>query len=85
MTARLILLIAIGTLISACSRDKQVRCSTGTFYQEAQSAGLLRVPDDLSVPPATEALQIPPEGPPREIDENSAACLEFSPAMLAEE
>jgi uncharacterized lipoprotein len=85
MLARLFLLVAIVVAAGACSREKEVKCSAGTRYLAAQSAGLLRVPDDLSVPEQSEALNIPAPTPPRETDANSAACLEFSPAYTAPE
>jgi uncharacterized lipoprotein len=83
MSVRLVLLVAMTLLCGACSRERSVNCSAGTGYLDAESAALLRVPDDLTVPDQSEAFNIPAPTPPREADEDSAACLEYSPAFSA--
>lgn len=85
MSGRWLLIITAAVLAGACSRDEAVRCSAGTRYLSAESAGLLRVPEGLTVPEQAEALNIPAQTPPREAVEDSAACLEYSPAFSAEE
>jgi len=85
MSNRWLLIVALAGLMGACSRDKAVKCSAGTAYLSADSASLLRVPDGLTVPDQSEALNIPAPTPPRERDANSSACLEYSPAYSAAE
>jgi uncharacterized lipoprotein len=85
MSGRWLLIVTVAVLTGACSRDEAVRCSAGTRYLAAESAGLLRVPDDLTVPEQSEALNIPAQTPPREADQDSLDCLEYSPAFSAEE
>jgi uncharacterized lipoprotein len=84
MPLRLLLCLALLVLASACSHDEAVRCpGSGTDYLSAISTGELRIPDDLSVPDETEALQIPAPAPPPE-DADSVECLQYSPAFLQE-
>lgn len=85
MPGRWLIVVALAVLTGACSRDEAVRCSAGTQYLSAESAGLLRVPDDLTVPDQSEALSIPGQTPPREADEDLSDCLEYSPAYSATE
>ena len=85
MSARLLLLVAITLAIGACSRGETVKCSVDTAYLEAESAGLLRIPDNLSVPDETDALRVPGPTAPRDPDEDAVACLEYSPAYAGEE
>jgi uncharacterized lipoprotein len=85
MSGRWLLIVAVAVVACACSRNKAVKCNAGTVYLSAESAGLLQVPDGLTVPDQSEALNIPAPTPPRETDENSPACLEYSPAYSAEE
>lgn len=80
MQPRLVLCFILVTLLAACSHDETIECPGGTRYQSAASAGALRIPDDLSVPDETDALQIPgsvaPPDPGVEVE-----CLEYSPAF----
>jgi uncharacterized lipoprotein len=80
-----IVAVAVAVLGGACSRSKEVSCSAGTAYLSAESAGLLRVPEGLTVPEQSEALNVPAPTPPREVSEDSRACLEYSPAYAAGE
>jgi hypothetical protein len=82
ISSRLFVLALIALLAGACSRGETVRCASGSYYLAAESSGLLRIPDDLDVPDESEALVVPAAPPPRETDEDSLACLEYSPAFL---
>ena len=81
----MIVAVAVAVVTGACSRDDAVRCSAGTRYLSAESAGLLRVPEGLTVPEQSEALSIPAQTSPRDVVEDSATCLEWSPAYSAQE
>lgn len=75
-----VLVVALG----ACSREGSLRCGNDSIYLGAQTAGALRIPDDLSVPDASERLLIPEGG----IDADDApvdGCLEYSPAYRVAE
>ena len=68
--------------LGACSGETELRCSRDSLYLGANSAGTLRIPDDLSVPDETESLRIP--GAPPVAPEGAggaASCLEESPAF----
>lgn len=72
--------------LGACSREKSLKCASGADYVEAETAGRLRIPDDLSVPDETDSLRIPSPAPPPEdaVDEDASrgqTCLEESPAF----
>ena len=86
MTAcvRIIVSLLVLGLIQACSREESLICERNTDYQEAQSAGRLRIPDDLSVPDESDALVVPEPFPPRSEDARQG-CLEYSPAYALEE
>jgi uncharacterized lipoprotein len=79
----MLFIVAVTVLTVGCSRDKTLNCGSGTAYLEAESAGLLRVPEGLTAPDQTEALNIPGPAPSRETDEDTPACLEYSPAFSA--
>ena len=81
MLARLFLLVSIAMLSVGCSRGKSVECGGGALYLDADTAGQLRVPDDLNVPDETDALRVPGVTPSPAPEEDSGACLEFSPAF----
>jgi uncharacterized lipoprotein len=76
-------LVAAGLLAGACSRDKSVRCTVSIGYRDAASAGQLRVPEDLSLPDETDALQVPGPSSPGEGAQTVDGCLENSPAFEA--
>jgi len=80
MQPRLCLTLAVAAFLAGCSRGETVKCGGGTAYQSAVSESQLRIPDDLSVPVETDALRIPAESQPRD-QEDSTACLEYSPAF----
>lgn len=76
---RIILCLALVTLLQACSRDRATTCPGGERYMAAESADRIRVPDDLDVPDESDALIIPEPSVPQ--DGDSGGCLEFSPAF----
>jgi len=79
---RLFLLLAAAATVAGCSRDRELLCAGDARYQTAESAGQLRIPDDLSVPDETESLRIPADVIPRAaVDQNPDSCLESSPAF----
>jgi hypothetical protein len=69
------------TMLGACSREKELRCSGDSIYLDAGTAGALLIPDDLSVPDSSERLLIPEGGIAAADDESPQGCLEFSPAF----
>lgn len=74
-------LIALALLIAAgCSGERSLRCVSATPHVRSTSAPPVRVPDDLSVPDETQALQIPPgDVPPVGSEDNAPPCLELPP------
>jgi uncharacterized lipoprotein len=80
------LILLTAAAIAGCSRGSTLLCSGDTGYLAAQSAGQLRIPDNLSVPDETESLRIPAGVIPRTaVDPNPESCLEESPAFLDNE
>jgi hypothetical protein len=64
--------------LAACSRETTLSCDASERYAGAGSTPPVRIPDDLSPPDESDALQLPPEA-----TETSAraACLESPPAF----
>jgi uncharacterized lipoprotein len=66
--------------LGACSREQALMCGRDSLYLEAQTIGPLQIPDDLSVPDASDNLVSPQAvivGEETEAD----GCLEYSPAF----
>ncbi|HEX7081851.1 MAG TPA: hypothetical protein VF329_12635 [Gammaproteobacteria bacterium] len=67
-------------LLAGCAGDNGLRCEDTERYQNAESVGPIRVPDDLSVPDESEALRIPPApSDALEAERDPASCLEDPP------
>ena len=82
MLFRALSLLAIASIAgTACSRDKEVRCSGQTLYLGAETIGQLRIPDDLTVPDETEAMRVPSTQGDALPMELPTECLEYSPAF----
>lgn len=80
--ASVLLLALAAAALSACSRERELRCSTDSAYLSARSVEQLRIPEDLSVPDETDALRIPVPAAPGAPDEDEPdRCLEASPAF----
>lgn len=75
------LVVVAGVLVSACGRDKEMRCTLSLAYRDAVSGDQLRVPGDLSIPDETDALRVPGPASPGEGADSGDECLEFSPAL----
>lgn len=74
---------AVVSITGACSRgEERTECSRATAYQSAQAGRELEIPDDLSVPDQSDALQIPEPVAP--VEERTSECLEHSPAFAQE-
>lgn len=54
-----IVVAAAAVLLGGCSRDHSLRCEPSERYARAGSTGDVRVPDDLTPPDDTDALQLP--------------------------
>jgi uncharacterized lipoprotein len=81
-----LLLAATAFALGGCSRERPIRCGSDASYLEAETAGQLRIPDDLSVPDEADSLRIP--GPAQRLDEDgddeqtqAQPCLQESPAL----
>jgi len=75
-----LLAAAAVSIVGACSRgDERPTCSRATAYQSAPAGRELEIPDDLSVPDETDALQIPEQF--AQVEEAASECLEHSPAF----
>jgi len=61
MIGRVTIGIVAALLATSCGRDAMLRCEDPETYQSAAEQPPIRVPDDLSVPDQSDALQIPPE------------------------
>jgi len=69
--------------LAACSGERELICNPDSDYQEADSVGQLRIPDDLSVPDETDSLRIPDTLPAAETaSQPPGGCLEASPAFV---
>jgi len=60
MIYRVTIGLAVAVLATGCGRDAMLRCEDPETYQSAAEQPPIRVPDDLSVPNQSDALQIPP-------------------------
>jgi uncharacterized lipoprotein len=72
--------------ISACSGEGSLRCEDSSFYATSSTVPPVRVPDGLSVPDESQALQIPPGDPlPVTGEDAPPSCLEQPPDFFEEE
>lgn len=80
----LALLVTVAvSIVGACSRgEERPDCSRATAYQSAAAGRELEIPDDLSVPDESDALEIPDQV--AQVEESSSECLEHSPAFAQE-
>jgi uncharacterized lipoprotein len=64
---------------AACSGERGLSCQSSARYEGASTVGPIRVPDDLSLPDESEALQVPfpPTGAASRPSDGS--CLESPP------
>jgi uncharacterized lipoprotein len=70
--------LAIG--LAACSREQSLICGRDSLYLDAETVRPLQIPDDLSLPDASDSLRIPQAGIAEEAVEPDG-CLEHSPAF----
>ena len=56
---RLAAVLLAAAILGGCSRDHMLRCEPSGRYARASSAVPVRVPDDLTPPDETDALQLP--------------------------
>ena len=80
-TIRLLVLTSLGFLLAACSGKTALRCSSDELYREAQSAGTIRVPGDLSIPDESDSLIIPSGSAAGSSASTADSCLDESPAL----
>ena len=73
-------MLAAAAVLGACARDHTLRCEPSDRYALAESTAPVRVPDDLTPPDETDALQLPAaeSRPPADADK---ACLETPPTF----
>ena len=83
---RVTLVVCIAAITgAACSGDGGMRCEDPGLYRTSSSASPVRVPDDLSVPDESQALQIPPGEPlPIRDEDDPPPCLELPPDFFDE-
>lgn len=56
---RLAAMVIAAAVLGGCSKDHTLRCEPNERYLRAGSAVPVRVPDDLTPPDETDALQLP--------------------------
>jgi uncharacterized lipoprotein len=81
MTAvRTLLALLAFSIVTACGGGGAMRCENSSLYSASTTAPPVRVPDDLSVPDESQALQIPPGEPlPPKGEDEAPDCLEQPP------
>lgn len=81
----LLAVLGIAT-VAACGGEGAMRCESSSLYASSTSAPPVRVPDDLSVPDESQALQIPPgESLPPKGKDDPPDCLEQPPEFFEED
>jgi uncharacterized lipoprotein len=79
-------LLVIATVAACGGGGGAMRCENSSIYATSVSAAPVRVPDDLSVPDESQALQIPPgEALPPKAKDEPPDCLERPPDFFDEE
>lgn len=76
---RLLLLAAVSVLTTSCGRFGVVACEESDRYRSAIEAGPVQVPDGLTPPDQSRALQIPDVPPETKSVEKRGDCLESPP------
>ncbi len=72
--------------LTACGRDKGLRCEDPGRYEASRSSPPVRVPDDLSVPDESQSLRIPqPQNGPAPGPSPDQSCLESPPDFFDED
>ncbi len=63
MTRRvLVVVVALVSCVSGCSRNAGFRCENPARYSDATEVAPLEIPDDLDPPSEAEALRVPATG-----------------------
>ena len=85
-TTRKRLLVLLGVAgLGACSGEAALRCEDAEYYHASRSVPPVRVPDGLTVPDESQALEIPPgESLPVRDEEDPPGCLELPPDFFDE-
>lgn len=78
---RTLLALGVAAGVVACGgSEAALRCQDESHYATSSSAPPVRVPEDLSVPDESQALQIPPGDPlPVKGEDDPPDCLELPP------
>ncbi|HET8698946.1 MAG TPA: hypothetical protein VFO94_15785 [Gammaproteobacteria bacterium] len=79
--ARLAAVLAAAAVLGGCARDHTLRCEPSERYARAGSTAPVRVPDDLTPPDETDALQLPSAPSAPAADGAEKACLETPPTF----
>lgn len=74
-----LLLAAVSVLSTGCGRLSVVACEQADQYQYATESGPVQVPDGLTPPDQSRALQIPEVPPETQSVEKRGDCLESPP------
>jgi hypothetical protein len=78
--SRLAAVLAAAAVLGGCARDHTLRCEPSDRYARAGSTAPVRVPDDLTPPVETDALQLP-AGDSAPAPAAEKGCLETPPTF----
>jgi uncharacterized lipoprotein len=78
--SRVAAFVVAAAIFGGCSRDHTLRCEPSDRYARAGSTAPVRVPDDLTPPDETDALQLPTGDAPPAADAEKP-CLETPPTF----
>jgi uncharacterized lipoprotein len=78
--SRVAAFVVAAAIFGGCSRDHALRCEPSDRYARAGSTAPVRVPDDLTPPDETDALQLPTADAAPAADAEKP-CLETPPTV----